>query len=88
MKFKFYYKAYIMNNEYKYYKIINETNLEKAKLKFSEFINKRYEKTTKIKVIKIEKIDNNKIYEVKEGEENVWSNICNWWCAEKNNNKC
>lgn len=66
--YKFYYKMYVNNNEYKYYKKINVLNIEEAYKQFLNYINSRYIKPSKIELIRVERIINNKIYEVKEGE--------------------
>lgn len=77
MKFKFYFNLQVSNNIYKYYMIINETNLENAKIKFFNYINKNYCKPSRIELVKIEKIIGNNIYDLKVGDNDVQSKNSN-----------
>ena len=70
MGFKIYYKFYYNYNTCHQYKIINETNIENAKIKFFNFINEKYCKPARIEIIKIEKIIDNRIYEIERGGKN------------------
>lgn len=67
MKFKFYYELEISNNIYRYYKILSGSNLENAKKKFNEFINKKYEKAAKINVKMIHRLVEKKVIDEGEG---------------------
>lgn len=67
MKFKFYYQLEISNNIYRYYKILSSPNLEKAKEKFLEYINNKYEKPAKINVKMIHRLVDKKVIDEKEG---------------------
>lgn len=67
MKFKFYYELEISNNIYRYYKIINSSNLEKAKEKFLDYINNKYEKPAKINVKMIHRLIEKKVIDEGEG---------------------
>lgn len=69
--FKFYYKVFIKGIFYKYYKIIIAKDLKSAKNEFLNFINLKYDISIKLQIVKIEKIENNKIYDLKVGEKDV-----------------
>lgn len=67
MKFKFYYELEISNNIYRYYKILSGSNLEKAKEKFLEYTNNKYEKPAKINVKMIHRLVEKKVIDEGEG---------------------
>lgn len=69
MKYRFY---YIKNNIMKYFKDIYSYDLKTAKEEFKKFIKSHYNKDDNIIVKRIEKIDENKSFEVIEDVFENW----------------